>query len=185
MLYSLKGNVISKENDFICLEVNNFGFKIYTYNIKNIDVDEPLTLFIYDLIKEDQFILCGFYTIKELLLFKKIIGVNGVGYKTTLQLFNRLSSDEIIYLIKNNDAKRLSELSGIGVKANNIVFELKRKIDEFESIYLFEYENVYKTLVSFGFNNKEINSAISKIPSGYNDQKALKECLRILNNGIK
>ena len=123
----LKGKIEYVGKDFVCLNVNNLGFRLYVPNAKEFSLNEENSFFVVDFFKEDQLNLYGFNTELELKLFNKLLTVNGVGYKTAMNLLKNASAEEIIYNIKNKKVKELSSIFNVGNKASSIVFELENK----------------------------------------------------------
>ncbi len=183
MLDFLKGNVVYIDNEFIGLDVNNIGFRIYTSNTKNYKLNNNYIFYVNEVLKEDKILIFGFSNHKELKLFNKIISVNGVGYKTALTLFNNLSIEQLIYLIKSKNSKELVQIPGIGVRAERIVLELSNKLDDLIESDIFTYENVYKALKQIGYKTKEISNALAKIPPNLSDSEATKLAIKEINYG--
>ncbi len=136
------GKVVLKENNRIILENNGIGYGIQTSN-KSLDdatINEKIIFHTYLHVKEDAFLLYGFSNKEELILFKMLISISGVGPKATLSILSTLSPNKFALAIATNNDKELSKAKGIGKKtAQRIILELK---DKFKSIELLEENEV-------------------------------------------
>ena len=87
-------------------------------------------IFTYLSVREDAMNLFGFLSKEELNIFKKIIGVSGIGPKGALGILSTLSVDELKMAIIADDAKAIAKSPGIGAKtASKLILELKDKVD--------------------------------------------------------
>ena len=143
--------------------------------------------------------LCGFLAKEDRVIFDTLTSVSGVGVKMALKVFDEFSSSELISAVLDGDYKLISKAKGIGPKlAQKIILELKDKLTqkEFSTTMLtskVEGKNidseiiseVQTILISLGYNDKEIESAILNIsPSSKDDaQEILRLCLTQLSNG--
>ncbi|MFA6666770.1 MAG: Holliday junction branch migration protein RuvA [Bacilli bacterium] len=185
MLDFLIGKVVEVGKDYVDLNVNNVGFKIFTSNLKNYHLNDDYTFYVVDVIKEEEYLLYGFLTSKELKLFNKLMTVNGVGSKTAMALLNNLSVDEIIYLIKSKNSSELVVIPGVGCRADRIIVELFNKLDDFDNNNFFRYENVFKALKKIGYKSIDISHALNVLPNSLNDSEALKSAIKEINSYAK
>ena len=81
MIYQVRGRLISKNTDFIVLEVGGVGLKISsTYNtIKRINEESEILLYTYLHVREDALDLYGFHSLVEKEVFLLLIGISGIG----------------------------------------------------------------------------------------------------------
>ncbi|MGL5949965.1 MAG: Holliday junction branch migration protein RuvA, partial [Cetobacterium sp.] len=81
MFEYIRGKVAYKKLDYVAVEVNGIGYKVFislrTY--EKINQDSEVRFFIYNLIKEDTFKLVGFLEERERALFEMLLGVTGIG----------------------------------------------------------------------------------------------------------
>ncbi len=182
-MYSyLIGKIKKIEKNSVVIENLGIGYNIFVHDINLYKLEEEAKIFVVDLIKENSEInLYGFLEFKYLQLFKKLILVNGVGPKTTLQIFKNISFDRLIYLIKKGEAKELSRVSGIGNKAELICHDLKNKLNDFD-LNLIEYSDVYNVLKKLKYKDNEIEYALKEIETNLDIDEAIKKAIRIINN---
>ena len=73
--------------------------------------------------------LYGFLSRQDLLMFRQLIGVNGIGPKAALGILSAMTPDDLRVAVVSEDVKALSRAPGIGNKtAQRIILDLKDKI---------------------------------------------------------
>lgn len=175
MISYLKGKAVLCKWGLIIIETGGVGYKVFVnpqIKIKNniVDTQEDIELYIYEHIREDADDFYGFLTYQELELFEKLISVNGVGPKASLNIMSSADSDKILSAIISDDMSFFTAISGIGKKvAAKIILELKSKISSDTSINVIgkidEADDLMDALQSLGYKKSEIQGLISKIPS--------------------
>lgn len=179
MFLYIKGRIKQINELSIVVESNNIGYEVFVVD-NNYEYDNEVTLFIYDYLKEDAYLLVGFNELNELKFFKKLLMVAGIGPKTALSLMNKCNYKELIKLIKTKDKEGLKLIAGVGNKADAIIYTLQNKLNEFD-INLFSYKNVYSALKNLGYSSVEIELSLAKIEEGLSDEEALKLALKGIN----
>ncbi|MDI3478763.1 MAG: holliday junction helicase RuvA, partial [Thermoanaerobacterium sp.] len=84
MIDYIKGTIAERGIDYVVVETLGIGFKIIVpaSTLRELpNTNDIIKLYTYLHVKEDGFQLYGFLTINEMEIFKKLIGVNGVGPK--------------------------------------------------------------------------------------------------------
>ena len=122
------------------LETGGIGYRIL---ISGRDLDllpaagEEVRLYTYLQVREDAFVLFGFFTREDRKLFQQLLGVNGIGPKAALGVLSALSADDLRFAVLADDAKAIAKAPGIGLKtAQKLILELKDKLsleDAFET----------------------------------------------------
>ncbi len=183
MFKYLKGIITDIKNESVILENNGVGFEIMRLLRDNFDFTSTFKVYICESFSlENNLILYGFLNINDLIMYKKLLLVNGIGYKTAFQILNKIDALSLANLIINNKIEELKSIGNIGKKANILIYELKNKLHEFD-INVFRYENVYKALKSLGYNETNISKALYKINANLDDEIALKEAIKVISNG--
>ena len=80
----IKGNFIGINKDYIIVENNGIGYKIFTSGVTMASMpqsNEEVKLYLEQIVREDFIGLYGFATKEELAMFKLLISINGVGAK--------------------------------------------------------------------------------------------------------
>ena len=135
-----KGIIAQKEEDGLILEVNRIGYHIFMPG-SMLDalpgVGQEAIIHTYTYVKEDAMQLYGFLSRDDLVLFKMLISVSGIGPKGGLAVLSTLSADDLRFAILSEDAKAIAKAPGIGAKtAQKVVIELKDKISLEEALDL-------------------------------------------------
>ncbi len=166
MIAYLKGTIkyISIKRNFIILENNGIGYRIFVTPKKNWNLGDQIDLFIYTYKRENELKLIGFNNPSELELFEDLISVSGVGPKVAVTLIHSLGVDKIVRVIQDQNIEEL-KIKGVGKKtAQKIILELKGVLvkNDLPSVENNTQEEVVEALKSLGYNLKEINSALEK-----------------------
>lgn len=134
MIAYLTGEITDIDDNNICIEVGNMGYEVfmpYDHDGQTLRIGMKIKAYIYENIREDAYDLYGFITKEQKMLFKKLIGVNGIGPKSALQMMNMYEVNHLIEIIMMQDHKALGKVSGIGPKtAQRITLELKDVVEK-------------------------------------------------------
>lgn len=192
----IKGIFAGMNKDYITIENNGIGYKIHTSGttLANMpQLNDTVTLFLQQIVREDFIGLYGFLTREELNMFNLLLGINGVGAKASLSLLSISSVNNLKYAILTGDEKTLTRAPGIGKKtAQRIILELKDKFknDEFVQGISEDTQNIeisstvneaLEALISLGYSEKEAENALKKV-SGKDDsiENIIKNSLKYL-----
>ena len=174
MIYQVKGRLISKDKDFVVLEVNGIGLKISsTLNtIREIDKKSEVLLYTYLHVREDALDLYGFHSLLEKEVFLLLIGISGIGPKLANTILSGILPVDLKEKIISGDIDALTSVSGVGAKtAKRIIIELKDKFTKIgeSSIGFSEkidnklYSDALNALSSLGYNPKQSKQALNDI----------------------
>ncbi|HMB26300.1 MAG TPA: Holliday junction branch migration protein RuvA [Patescibacteria group bacterium] len=179
MISYIKGQVKFKEKDFIILENNDIGYKIFVPSelLIKLEPEEEIKLFTFQNVKEDALDLFGFMRWEELRLFEQLISVSGVGPKTALAVFAEAEVEDIVSAIVNGDPSILKKVSGIGAKtAERLILELKNKVSASVSVAdlksaedLGADSEAVEALVALGYSAGQANQALKKVDKNLKD----------------
>ncbi len=195
----IKGIFIGINKDYIVVDNNGMGYKIYTSGstmAKMPKTNESVLLYIKQIVREDFIGLYGFLTKDEIEMFSLVISINGVGAKAALSLLSICSVSNLKYAIVSGDEKTIVRAPGIGKKiAQRIILELREKIhleqsavnnlsqlsgsDLVEDRKLIE---VLGALLSLGYSEKEAEKALKAINKEQSLENMIKDCLKYLMN---
>lgn len=195
----IKGKYIGINKDYVIIENNGIGYKIFTSGATMAEmpkVTEEVQLYLEQIVREDFIGLYGFKEREELEMFKLLISISGVGAKAALSLLSISRINNLKYAIIMEDDKHLCRAPGIGKKtAGRIILELKDKIktDEvsegvdiqqgFEDIAPSNSNAIGEALgalLALGYSEKEAESALKKVNRQESVENIIKECLRVL-----
>ena len=174
MIDYIIGEIKKIENDYVVIENNLIGYKVYTSlnSMKNFVIDETFAIHIEMVVREDSLSLYGFYSEDELDLFKKLTTVSSVGPKVGLAILSSLMPSQIISAIKTNDINLLTKAPGVGKKtASRIILELSDKISEFdydfkENDFIIkdeDLEDAIFALTSLGYPRDSVVKVINEV----------------------
>lgn len=89
-------------------------------------------LFVYEVIREDAYLLFGFATRTERELFELLISISGVGGQTARMILSAFTPADLANIVQSEDVRSLKSVKGIGPKAaQRIIVELKDKMANF------------------------------------------------------
>ncbi|WP_297436192.1 Holliday junction branch migration protein RuvA [uncultured Clostridium sp.] len=199
----IKGEFQGLNKDYIVLENNGIGYKVFTSGntIASIpEVSSEIKLYIEQIVRQDFIGLYGFLTKEELAMFNLLLTINGVGAKAALSLLSISTVVNLKYAIIVEDEKHIIRAAGIGKKtAQRIILELKDKLKKDDSVRenmqgmdismletisgneLKENE-AREALMALGYTDKEANKVLEKVNINESIENIIKESLRLLMN---
>lgn len=192
----IKGSYMGIVKDYVVVENNKIGYKIFTSGntMANMPkINDEVTLYIEQIVREDFIGLYGFATKEELEMFKLLLGINGVGAKAAMSLLSISSVTNLKYAIIIGDEKTITRAPGIGKKtAGRIILELKDKLKSTEVIESVDSENMVEmiedysnnisealaALISLGYTEKEAEKALAKVNKSESLENIIKDSLK-------
>jgi len=126
MISQLIGTIAHKDPEFVIMNVNGVGYKVFvTPDTLSKLPDTETTLWTYLVVRETALDLYGFLTQDDLDFFTLLLGVSGVGPKSALAFLALGSADIMRSAIAQNNIDYIKKVPGIGKKsAQKIVLEL-------------------------------------------------------------
>ena len=174
MFAYIKGTLEIKGNDYVVIDVNGVGYRIFApfTTIERLgEIGSVVKVHTHYHVREDNISLYGFYSLEELRMFELLIGVSGVGAKSANTILANVSPSKFALAVITNDVKELTKLPGIGAKsAQRIILELKDKLKTEESITNSDFE--INTVVKNDSNASEAVAALQVL--GYPAKEATK-----------
>lgn len=195
----IRGQFQGISKDYIVIELNNIGYRIFTSGntMSNMPkVGDEVLLYLEQIVREDFIGLYGFTTREELEMFKLLLSINGVGAKAALSLLSISTVNNLKYAIMMGDEKHITRAPGIGKKtAQRIILELKDKLKPDEltseegqliegindnSDYSFNINETLSALMALGYTEKEAQKALEKVDKTLSIENMIKESLKLL-----
>lgn len=106
-----------------------YGLNISLNTYSAIQGKKEVTLYVYEAIREDAYVLFGFVSKKEREMFQLLITVSGVGANTARMVLSSMSPAELCNCISTNNERMIKSVKGIGLKtAQRIIVDLRDKI---------------------------------------------------------
>jgi Holliday junction DNA helicase RuvA len=94
-------------------------------------LNEQVSLYTHLVVREDAQLLYGFATVRERLLFRSLLKVNGVGAKLALTILSGSDVDDFARSVQEGDAASLTKLPGVGKKtAERLIIEMRDRLKE-------------------------------------------------------
>lgn len=162
---------ISLENNGIGYEINVSGFTLDSIEFEN----EPVKIFTYLVVREDEMSLYGFSCIEEKDMFLKLISVSGIGPKMAIGILSEISISGLITAIASEDLKTICKIKGLGKKtAERLILELKDKVNPMEAIAMGQeieadevdeqvFDDAVSTLASLGVGKNEAYKLVKQV----------------------
>lgn len=181
MFAYIKGIYESRSLDYIVVDNNGIGFKIFMSenSMRSIgSIGDEVKVYTYLKVREDDMSIYGFSSSEELRMFELLISVSGVGTKSAITILSNIEPSVLAAAVVSEDVSTLKKLPGIGVKsAQRIILELKDKLktvniqEESQEINetvknkaLIENNNeLISALVFLGYTRKEVEKILPKI----------------------
>ena len=163
MIYFLRGKVALIEKDSIVIDVRDVGYQMLVSHIESFHVGDEVTVFTYNVVREDENYLIGFTSKEEKEVFMSLIKVKGLGPKTVINALSATSPSEVINAIASNNVAFLKKLPGLGAKAaGQIILDLKGELTGSKGNPK-QYEEVYEALKTLGFKGAAIDRVLATI----------------------
>lgn len=179
MFAYIKGTLEIKGNDYVVIDVNGVGYKIFAplSTIERLgEIGSTVKVHTHYYVREDNISLYGFYSLEELRMFELLIGVSGIGAKSANAILANITPSRFALAVITNDIKELTKLPGIGAKsAQRIILELKDKLKSEEAIAESDFElqiasskdsnssEAVAALQVLGYPVKEATKAVSSV----------------------
>lgn len=186
MISWLFGKIIHRNEEFIIINTNGVGYKVYISpkTFSKIKDEKEIEIYTYLNVKEDALDLYGFLTHEELQFFQAMISISGIGPKMAMNILGNASVLEIKKAVVRNDVLFFDSIPGIGKKkAERFIIEIRDKIEKGlleEKVNFKENSEVIEALTKLGYRREEIIEIVRQIPD--NISGAEKKITWILKN---
>lgn len=180
MLDFIEGVIKSIDSSYIVIYTNGIGFRVYTPNPYIFKEEESVKVYLYNLVKEDEYSLYGFKTKEERDLFLKLINVKGLGPKIALPILAGGTPEGIKDAIDRENVLYLEKFPKVGEKlARQIILDLKGKLVSKED-NLSTNNELVEVLLSLGYKKPDINKVIKEVNPSLPIENQIKESLKLL-----
>ena len=178
MFAYIKGILDTKQNNYVIIDVQGLGYKIFmpSNSIENLgEVGQIVKVYTYYYVREDNISLYGFSSNEELRMFELLLSVSGVGAKSGVAMLSEISPSKFALAVITDDVSSLTKISGVGKKtAARIILELKDKLKTEQALEKEEEINIQikdngkveeaiAALQVLGYTKREIEKALVKI----------------------
>lgn len=174
-----RGKIVKQFANYIVIDVNGIGYKIYTPNPYKFKESEH-TVYVYSHVREDEYTLYGFISESERDLFLRLIDVKGLGPKMALSILATGSINGIIDAIDRENVLYLKKIPKIGEKlARQIILDLKGKLTMSDNVEV-ESDELSLALEALGYKANDIKNVVNKVDKLLPIETQIKEALKLL-----
>ncbi len=182
MIQFIRGKLVSVEEDRVIVEANGVGYGIYmSVHAMSLlpQAGAEVKIHTYLNVKEDAMQLFGFLTREDLMIFRLLIGVNGIGPKGGQAILSVLSPDDLRFAVLAGDVKAISAAPGIGKKtAEKLILELRDKL-KIEDAFAHKTSPADITGREAGADNVQSEAVQALVALGYGSTEALKAVKKV------
>jgi len=183
----IRGKIAARHEDHVVIEAAGIGYEIFTATrtLERLGATgEDALIYTYMNVKEDGVTLYGFLSESEKAMFKKIIGVSGIGPKTAISVLSVMSEADLAIALVSEDVNSISRVPGIGKKtAQRMILELKEKVDNDELKHAVLPQSsganpsmahdAVQALMALGFSSAEAGKAVREAGEGFGSVEEL------------
>lgn len=186
MIGWLRGRVVSRHpSGSLVVDVNAVGYELSLASSEDLRVGDEVELFVHTQVRTDAIVLYGFRSYDDREFFSTLLATPGVGPSTALAALRTMSTEELRTAIDGGDAKRISQIPGIGTKtANRIVLELRGKLADAPDAPAAQRSprtsDIEEALRSLGYAPAEIRDALEGVTLPEDESLALRAALQRL-----
>ncbi len=190
MIASLRGKIINQFEDSVVLDVAGVGYGVYVnlFDLGSIEINQELSLYIYEHIREQAHDLYGFLSYETKLFFEALLDVSGVGPKMALKVLDIGRVSDIKKAIASSNVLYIKQASGVGQKvAERIIIELKNKVFVENSAdielgnminKIDQSDEALQALISLGFTQNDATKALMNVDRSLPIEEQIKVALK-------
>ena len=189
MIGRISGRLLAKQPPQIIVDVNGIGYEVDVpmstlYQLPA--TGESVSLHTHLAVREDAHQLFGFATEAERVLFRQLIRISGIGTRTALSVLSGLSVGELHEAVHSQDGARLTKIPGIGKKtAGRLLLELRDRLPRGAAAAsaggaASEAGDIANALSALGYNDKEVQWALTQLPAGTPVTDGIRHALKLL-----
>ena len=166
MIAGLRGEIVSKTDDAILLDVNGVIYRVGTSTntlAETGTIGDPVDLMTALIVREDALTLYGFVTAEELRFFEVMTGVSGIGPRLACSILSTFKPDGLFAAVQQGDVDLLSTVPGIGKKtASRMIVELSGKLPDAQFVHevVLQDRDVLDALRAMGYSSSEAQQAL-------------------------
>lgn len=160
----------------VVVQAGPLGLELFAAKptLLNLSKGDAVRLHTHLVVKEELLALYAFHDQDQLLLFRHLISVSGIGPKLALAMLSALPPTILAGAIRNGDAGLLSSAPGVGKRtAERIVLELGNKLPETlmvatgsqrpRSALSQAGEDAVEALLALGYREGQVKQAVAEL----------------------
>ena len=129
MYHHLRGVITQVRPARVVIEAGGVGYDVVvplSVSRRMPEAGQPAIILTHLVVKDDALQLVGFLAEEERELFRRLIGVSGIGPATALQVLSAATPKEFLVAVERQDAAFFKRIKGIGEKtAKRLILEMK------------------------------------------------------------
>ena len=176
------GKIVTVSDNYIIIDVNNIGYKIYLTSNQDIKLNYFIKLYIYNHINDSINNLYGFIKKIDRDVFIKLLEVKNIGVKSAFNILKKYNLDELFNLIACKEEKEILKIPKI-TKENYQSFIQKLSSFKFEDSININSEFL-SILRSLEYNDKDIFKVYKKINIDKDINEQVKDAIRLLEGDL-
>lgn len=190
MIGYLAGTYRHLDVDAALIVVGGVGYRVLmpVPDLAHAHVGASCELWVHTHVREDAIVLFGFGTREGLVMFERLVAIQGVGPKTALALLSGIDAADLPRVIGEKDEARLTKIPGVGKKtAARIVLELADKMAK-ESLTSKlvrgrtgqggALDDLRSALANLGYKAPQIDRAVQKVKPHADEGATLSDLVR-------
>ena len=197
MIASLAGIVAQRSGESVVVDVHGVGYLVTVGSRTMAELPHPggqVLLYTYTYVREDALGLFGFLHHDELVFFKLLLSVKGIGPKAGLAILSRAETRVLKRAILQEDAALLATVPGIGPKtAARVVLELKGKLKD--EIFgegqpvsarggVDPVAQALEVLTGLGYTSSEAKEAVRQATAGNGGGQSVEQLVTVALKGL-
>lgn len=186
MIGMLTGTIAISGRNPIVLDVHDVGYALSVPPrlLSRLTKDANYTLYVHTHVTDDALDLYGFPDQEELLLFKLLLTVSGIGPRTALNIVDQ-GVESVSKAVASSDVDFFTMIPRLGRKnAQKIIIELKNKLGSTKELDLTgndgETKQLVDALTGMGFARNEVIEVIRKLDSNKPLEEKIRQALKHL-----
>jgi Holliday junction DNA helicase RuvA len=166
MIAGLRGEIVSKSDDAILVDVQGVVYRVGTSTNTLAETGvagDSIELMTALIVREDAMLLFGFATAEELRFFEVMTGVSGIGPRLACAILSTFRPDGLYAAVQQGDVDLLATVPGIGKKtASRMIVELSGKLPEAQFVHdmMLRDRDVLDALRAMGYSSSEAQQAL-------------------------
>lgn len=189
-----QGTLVFLESNFMVLDVQGIGYKIFItenwFKELKMSLHSKIQVFVTLVIREMEQFLYGFRSKDLRNYFNVLISISGIGPKIALSTLSLFSCNDILKAVQQKNSVYFSSVPGIGKKtAEKLILDLEDKLPSITELSLEDnyinlsyFNDAVAALVQLGYSRsiaeKLLKEAFKRLPQDADLSTILKEALR-------
>lgn len=189
MIAHVSGVLAEKILGSMVIDVGGVGYEVHVSALEYeaATLGEPVKLYTYHHIREQDQNLFGFSSLSAKRLFELLIGVQGIGPKAALSILSLAPGEQIRNAVANGDVGFIQKASGIGKRsAERVIVDLKDKVGLPSGGYERAHaaatptgqDDALDALMALGFNLAQASEALQNVDANLPTEERVRQALK-------